>query len=425
MEFLILLLAIALIVLGVPVGLSLMGASIVGFAITSPIQLPAIANIAVNSVNDPTLVAIPLFVLAGAVIAESGFMDSLLEVLAYILRPIKGGLVLAAIGTALFFAGATGSTAGESASLAGSFFKPMSRRGYSPPLTAATISAACAAGVLIPPSITLIIYGTVANYPVTSLWLAGVVPAIITGVLLCVVGLFLARRSLSKNQIIPEDTPLLAKQNLTLTIVKAVAAVGLPVFVMAGVYSGVFTITETAAISIVYVLAFGMIFNRLGVKRMFRCFNVGAERSALIFLVFVSAHVFTYYLQLSGVITSLVNGVTNSGLPRPVLLIVLDLVILALGSIMDGLGVLLVATPLIFPLLGILQLNPVQLGVMLCMAIEIGVVHPPVGLNLFAVSSVTEIPVGRIAISVLPYIGVLLFVLGLVTFAPLPIFQWG
>jgi C4-dicarboxylate transporter DctM subunit len=424
MDFLILALALGLIVIGVPVGLALLGASLVGFMVTAPIQLQAIANIAVNSVNDPTLVAIPLFVLAGAVIAESGFMDSLLEILAWALRPLRGGLVLAAVGTALFFAGATGSTAGESASLSSSFFKPMSRRGYSPPLTAATISASCAAGVLIPPSITLIIYGTVANYPVTQLWLAGVVPALLTGVLLGIVGVWLARRGLSKGAV-PVAEPLATNQSLAKTVVKAIAAVGLPVFVMAGVYSGVFTITETAAIAIVYVLAFGVIFNRMGPRRIFHCFNVGAERAALIFLVFVSAHVFTYYLQLSGVITSVVNGVTNSGLPRPILLILLDVVILALGSIMDGLGVLLVATPLIFPLITVLQLNPVQLGVMLCLAIEIGVVHPPVGLNLFAVSSVTDIPVGKIAIAVLPYIAVLLTVLGLVTFAHLPIFQWG
>jgi C4-dicarboxylate transporter, DctM subunit len=424
MDFLILLLAIFLIVIGVPVGLSLMGAAIVGFIFTAPIQLQAIANVAVNSVNDPTLVAIPLFVLAGAVIAESGFMDSLLEVLAWILRPLRGGLILSAVNTALFFAGATGSTAGESASLAGSFFKPMSRRGYSEPLTAATISAACAAGVLIPPSITLIIYGTVANYPVTSLWLAGVVPALMTGVLLGLVGVLRARRGLKRNPVAAES-PLIKSQKLLITVIKSIAAIGLPIFVMAGVYSGVFTITETAAIAIVYVLAFGLIFNRMGFRRMYRCFNIGAERAALIFMVFISAHVFTYYLQLSGVITSTVTGVTNSGLPRPVLLILLDLVILALGSIMDGLGVLLVATPIIFPLLGVLGLNPVQLGVMLCLAIEIGVIHPPIGLNLFAVSSVTDVPVGRIAIAVLPYIAVLLFMLGLVTFAHLPIFQWG
>lgn len=424
MAYIAFLLALVLIIIGVPVGLSLMGAALVGFMITAPVQLQAIANVAVNSVNDPTLVAIPLFVLAGAVIAESGFMDSLLEILAWILRPLRGGLVLAAVGTALFFAGATGSTAGESASLAGSFFKPMSQRGYSPPLTAATISAACAAGVLIPPSITLIIYGTVANYPVTTLWLAGVVPALLTGVLLGIVGVFLARRGLKRN-VAMISAPIASTQGLTMTIIKSISAVGLPVFVMAGVYSGVFTITETAAIAIAYVLAFGLIFNRMGYRRMFRCLNVGAERAGLIFMVFISAHVFTYYLQFSGVINTMVTGVTSSGLPRPVLLILLDLVILALGSIMDGLGVLLVATPIIFPLLGVLGLNPVQLGVMLCLAIEIGVIHPPIGLNLFAVSSVTDIPVGRIAISVLPYIAVLLFMLGLVTFAHLPIFQWG
>lgn len=423
MDIVVLLLAIGLIVLGVPVGLALFGAALVGFATTAPIQLQAVANVVVNSVNDPTLVAIPLFVIAGAVIAESGFMDSLLEVLAWILRPLKGGLVLAAVGTAFFFAGTTGSTAGESASLAGSFFQPMSRRGYNPPLTAATISASCAAGVLIPPSITLIIYGTVANYPVTQLWLAGVVPALITGLMLALMGIFLARRGLRTFDVssVPDFR---TNESWPRVIIKAIAAIGLPVFVMTGVYTGVFTVTETAAIAIVYVLAFGVIFNSLNWRRAYRCLNVGAERAALIFMVFIAAHVFTYYLQLSGVILSLVNGVTTSGLPRPVMLIVLDIVILALGSIMDGLGVLLVATPLIFPLLGVLGLNPVQLGVMLCFAIEIGVVHPPVGLNLFAVSSVTDIPVGKIAVSVLPYIGVLLLMLGLVTFAPLPIFQW-
>jgi len=417
------LLALLFILIGVPVGLSLIGATLIGFFVTSPVQLQAVVSVAINSVNDESLVAIPLFVIAGAVIAESGFMDSLLEILAWVLRPLRGGLVLAALGTALFFAGSTGSTAGEAASISSSFFDPMRRRGYSPPLTAAMICASAAAGVLLPPSITLIVYGTIASYPITSLWLAGIVPALISAVFLGGVGVLLARRSMSTPEI-TESVKLGGGRSKTYVLVKAFCALGLPVVVLGGIYSGILTVTETAAVSIVYVLAFGVVFDRLTFRRMYRSFNLGAERAALIFLVFVGAHVFNYYLTLSGFLTTLVNDITNSGLPRPILLILLDIVILLLGSIMDGLSVLIVATPLLFPLLGFLQLSPVQLGVMLCLAIEIGVVHPPIGLNLYAVSSVTKLPVGKIAISVIPFVGVLLGMLALVTFAPLPIFAW-
>jgi C4-dicarboxylate transporter, DctM subunit len=417
------LIAVVLIALGVPVGLSLIGATLVGFSVSDPIQLQAVVTVSINSVNDSTLVAIPLFVMAGAVIAESGFMDSLLEILAWLLRPIRGGLVLACLGTALFFAGSTGSTAGEAASLSGSFFGPMKSRGYSPPLTAAIICASAAAGVLLPPSVTLIVYGTIASYPVTNLWLAGVVPALMSAVLLGLVGVLLARKSMTTLER-PTVEAITSQHSLAFTLTRAFFALGLPVVVLGGIYSGILTVTETAAVSIVYVLVFGVIFNHLNIRRIYRAFNIGAERAALIFLVFIGAHVLNYYLSLAGVLTSMVNGITNSGLPRPVLLILLDLLILLMGSIMDGLSVLIVATPLLFPLLGILQLSPVQLGVMLCLAIEIGVVHPPIGLNLFAVSSVTKLPVGKIALSVIPFVAVLLTMLMVVTFAPLPIFAW-
>lgn len=417
------LLALGLIIIGVPVGLSLIGASFVGFIFTDPIQLQAVVNVTINSVNDDTLVAIPLFVIAGAVIAESGFMDSLIEVFEWLLRPIRGGLILACVGTALFFAGSTGSTAGESASLAGSFFEPMRNRGYRPALSAAIITSSAAAGVLIPPSITLIIYGSISGYPITSLWFAGLVPALLSAVLLGLVGVSIARRGLGERATSESATAKKSDHRIAV-VIRAVFALGLPVFVLAGIYSGTFTISETAALAIVYVLAYGVIFNHLNLRRTFTGFNLGAERAAMIFLVFVGAHVFTYYLTLAGVINSLINDIVSSGLPRALLLLLVDLIVLVLGSLMDGLSVLIVATPLLFPLLGVLHLSPIQLGVMLCLAIEIGVVHPPIGLNLFAVSSVTNVPVEKIAVAVIPFVAVLLFMLMLVTFVPLPIFAW-
>jgi C4-dicarboxylate transporter DctM subunit len=420
----------ALLILGVPIGLALIGASFVGMLTLEPGQLGEVVTVSINSVNNPTFVSIPLFVMAGAVIAKSGFMDSLLYALAIVLRPIRGGLTLACLGTAVFFAGATGSSAGESAALASSFYQPMRKRGYPPSLTAAIICSSAAAGVLVPPSVTLIIYGTIANYPVQKLWLAGIAPAVVSVILLGIVSILLGRKHEVRVTADDAERDLetgmaeVAAKGKARLATESVLSLGLPVFVLVGIYTGKLTITETAAVAIAYVLIFGAIFHHVRLKQAISSLNEGAERAAVVFLIFIGAHVFTYYLTLTGVATNLVTTVTNSGLPRDVLLILLLLSVLVLGSLMDGLSVLIIATPLLTPLLTTLDLSPVQLGVMLALAVEVGVVHPPVGMNLFTVSSVTDVPVGQISLRVLPFVAVLLTVLAVVTFAPLPFFSW-
>lgn len=423
---LVFILLFALLIIGVPIGLALIGSSFVGMLILEPSQLGEVVTVSINSVNDSTFVSIPLFVMAGAVIAKSGFMDSLLYALAAILRPLRGGLSLACLGTALFFAGATGSSAGESAALASSFYQPMRTRGYPPALTAAIICSSAAAGVLIPPSVTLIIYGTIANFPIEKLWLAGVAPAVVSAILLAIVAVLLSRRNVTPaaERAIDAEMSATAPKGRIRIALESVLSLGLPVLVLAGIYSGKVTITETAAVAIAYVFVFGAIFHHVRLQQAISALNDGAERAAIVFLIFIGAHVFTYYLTLTGFATSLVTSVAGSSMPRDLLLLILIVVLLALGSLMDGLSVLIIATPLLTPLLPTLHLSPIQLGVMLALAVEVGVVHPPIGLNLFTVSSVTEVPVGKISLRVLPFLGVLLLVLFLVAYVPLPIFSW-
>lgn len=405
-------------VLGLPLGLAIIGGLMVAMLLYDPVQITGIPSTMLNSVNDPTLVALPLFIIAGAMVAESGLVEPIVDIGARILRRLPGGLGLTAIATALFFAGSTGSSAGEAATISRALFPSLRARGYPPGFTGALITAAAALGILFPPSITLIVFATLVQYPVQDLWIAGLVPGLVGAALMAVVAVSLGRRYERgrPTQVNGVD------DHIHLT--RAIPAGIMPVLVLGGIYSGILTVSETATVLLAYVVLYSAIVRRQSLRELSRSFAAGGELAGMIFLIVVAAHVMTQFLLLSGVGQSLITTVANAHLSKVVVLLIINLVLLGLGTLMDGLSLLIVAVPLVYPLLQSLGMSPVEVAVMMCMNIEVGVAHPPIGMNLVAVSGVTGVPVGTIAWRVLPFIAVLLLMLAAVTYGPMIGLTW-
>jgi C4-dicarboxylate transporter, DctM subunit len=405
---------VALVIVGIPLGFSIVGGVMLGFALNEPSQLQALPGTILDSVNQPTLVALPLFIIAGAVIADSGLVEPIVSVVSWALQRVPGGAALTAVLTGLFFAGSTGSTAGESATIARALYPALLRRGYDPGFTGAVIAASASLGVLFPPSITLIVYATLIQYPVEKLWLAGLVPGLVTTGLLAVVVLLVGRK-----QERPQKTQFEPRE-----VLKALPAVAMPVLVVGGIYSGTLTVSETAAALLAYVIVYCLLFRRRTARQILGSFVHGGELAGMIFLVISAAHVLTYCFLLNNTVNDVLGWVTRTHVSRYLLLALINVALLGLGTVMDGLSTLIVGVPLVYPVLLQLGLSPVEAGIMLAVNIEIGVVHPPIGMNLWAVSGVTGVPVARIAWRMVPFIVVLLLMLAGVTYLPLAGVSW-
>jgi C4-dicarboxylate transporter DctM subunit len=405
---------VGLVVVGVPLGFAIVGGVLLGFAVYDPTQLQSVPSTMLDSVNHPTLVAVPLFIIAGSVIAESELVEPIVALVAWALQRIRGGAALTGVFTGLFFAGSTGSTAGESATIARALYPALRARGYESGFTGAVIAASASLGILFPPSITLIVFATLIEYPVQELWLAGLVPGLVTAALLAVVVVLVGRK-----QEVQHKAGLERRD-----FVRSVPAVAMPVLVVGGIYSGFLTVSETAAALLAYVILYCLVSRKRTPVEIVQSFVRGGEVAGMIFLVIAAAHVLTYFFLLTNTVNNILTAVAGAHLSKYVLLALINLVLLGFGTVMDGLSTLIVGVPIVYPLLLQLGLSPVEAGVMLAVNIEIGVVHPPIGMNLWAVSGVTGVPVGRIAWRMVPFIGVLLTMLVVVTYGPLFGLRW-
>jgi C4-dicarboxylate transporter DctM subunit len=207
-------------------------------------------------------------------------------------------------------------------------------------------------------------------------------------------------------------------------VVASVTGVLIPVLVVGGIYSGILTLSEVAAALVAVVVLYGLLITRIGGRRLFKAARVGAERAGAVFLIVIAARLFSNVLVEQQTIVGLLNTVSNLHLSKFLTLLLANIAMLAAGTLMDGLSLIIIGAPILYSLLTPFGISPVHLAIIMAMNLEIGVMHPPLGGNLFAVSSVTGVRVGRIARDVLPYLAVLLIMLLLVTYVPVPGFAW-
>lgn len=440
--------AIALLLIGVPLGLALMGATLAVLLLTEPSQATTVPLVLFQSINNANLVALPLLVIAGQVMAQSGLMEPLLSLAARSVRRLPGGLSLACVLIAVFFGGATGSSAGESATLAMILQDPFRRRGYAANFTGALIAASAAIGPLFPPALALVVYSSIVENSATVMWKAAIAPGVLATVLIAATAVWTGakyeRRATTAvgheseegpsrpDKLSDGDSEVQAeaveageiKRSRHSGVAEIVIVTALPVLVVASLYSGILTVSETAASLAGYVIVYSLVFRRSSIKGLWRSLERGGERAGIVLLLYLGAQVLSHYVVNAGLEQDLLDGIRGSGLPHWALLALLIVLLLACGSMMDGLSLLVIAAPILAPLVTKFGIGEVQFGIILVMVIEISVVHPPVGMNLFAVSSVTNLSVGSMVRPILPFIGCLLLTLAAVAFIPLPIFSW-
>jgi C4-dicarboxylate transporter, DctM subunit len=406
-------LLLVLLFAGVPVAFALIGSSLCAVLVFAIDLLPALGISVMSTVSNYILIAIPLFIMAGEVAVRGKLLDPLVDLSKALLAPVPGGTGVATVGTCMFFAGITGSTAAEAAAV-GTFGLPMlERAGYPKPFSTAVIACASTFGILIPPSLTMILFGSITQAPVGPLFLAGLLPGLLLGfALMIMVGVMGAMRGYGARQRL--DGALVRH-----ALGRSAWIIAMPVIVVGGIYSGWVTPTEVAAVVVFYGLAVALlVYRSLSLRDLVIVCRNTARVSAMLYFVLVGASLFGFVMTAEGVPQRIVDWVTASNLGPLEFLVFLNLILLAMGCFLDGLSMLVIALPLIFPVAVQLGINPLHLAVLMTVNIEIGVLTPPVGINLYVLSGISRLRVEEIVHALVPFYVFLLVGLAVLTYFP-------
>jgi C4-dicarboxylate transporter DctM subunit len=388
---------ILFLVIGVPIGIALAGATTVMVLFSDLLSVSAVFESFFSFLTKYTLIAIPLFIYAGFLMEKTGLVGGLFRFADSLVGWIPGGFAYATLVVAVIFGAISGSSTAMAAALSVIAYPELIKRGYPVWMSAGLIASAGGIALLIPPSVTLILFGILTETSIIELFFAGMIPGIMLAMsdaaIIFGVSLFI---KLPKKKF---DIKEVGR-----TLIEAYPGILMPVIVLGGLYGGLFTPTEAGAAACAYAMLYGMIAKRrefikeLGPTTL-RTLNL----TAIIFFLLGCVGVFQFYLANMGWPQMIADWVSSLGLSQTGFLFVLLGTLLALSMFLTGVAVLVLTVPIYFPVALALGVDPIHLGIITALCIEIGGVIPPVGLNLFAVSGVTKVPLTTVIKGSFPY----------------------
>ena len=399
-------------VMGVPIGIALGGASAVYILLDPLLEPSTVFRAFFNFLGHYSLMAIPLFIFAGFLMERAGLVKDLFVFADALVGWMPGGFAVATVVACVMFGAISGSSVAMAAAMSVIAIPEMKSRGYPNWLSAGVVAASGGIAMLIPPSIILILYGIVTDTSIVSLFFAGIVPGILLGisniVILLGVGpyLKLPRGKFSLRRLLRESKG-------------AVPALGMSAVILGGLYGGVFTPTEAAAVACGYALLFGLITGRgQFIKELAPTTCRALNLTAVVLFLVGSVGVFQFLAANLYWPQTLAEIVVGWGLPPLGFIFAFMFAALILGMFVDGIALVLMTMPVVFPVAWALEIDPIHLGIVLTLAVEMSVVTPPVGLNLFAVSGTSGIPITVVIRGAIPFFSTDAMVLLLVIFFP-------
>lgn len=365
------------------------------------------------------LLAVPMFVLSGMIMAKGGISKKIFDVFAFFIGKLTAGMPCAVIVTCLFYGAISGSAPATVAAVGSMTIPILVRLGYDKSFATAIVAVAGGLGVIIPPSIPFIMYGMASGESVSDLFMAGVVPGLLIGALLMIYAIYYCKKHGEDKEKINAKIDDLHAQGLWKVFKSSFFAVLSPVIILGCIYSGVASPTEAAVISVFYSLIVSIfIYKSLPIKKVYDVFVEAVRTYAPILFILAASIAFSRVLTLMQVPQLISGWILAHFTSKVVVLIVINLVLLLVGMVMDTTPAILILTPILLPIVEGFGMNPIHFGVMMVVNLAIGFVTPPIGVNLFVASSLTDIPVVDIAKRAMPLIGFFLIALLLITFIP-------
>lgn len=407
-----LILFLALLVIALPVFLSLGVTSLVLF-VTGGVPVIGFASQLLNDINSSTLMAVPFFMIAALFMVRGGIAGALVDFAAVWVGRLRGGLAVVCVIACSAFAAICGSSVATALAMGTVLIPPMLERGYDKRFTYGLIAASGTLGILIPPSLPMILFAIVAEQSVPRLFLAGVVPGLLQAALLAGYSLYCGYR-----YSYPKE-PSLDRAKFVRLNLAAIPALSVPIIVAVGIYGGLVTVSEAAALSaIVALLVAVLVYKGFSWRQTPSVVADALLSCSKIFVIIIMALVFGHWMAKVGVSQALVNFVIETGLKPWQFLLAVNLLLLFLGIFLEGASMILIAVPLLVPMLQPLGINPIHFAVIVTINVEIALIHPPIGLNLFVLSSLREGSMPDVVMGVIPFMILMLILLLVVTYVP-------
>ncbi len=410
---LLLLLMLSLILLSIPIFLSI-GISTATAFVISHLPLFMIPQKMFDGVNSYVLLAVPLFMLAGSLMDQGGMSKRLVDLSESLVGHFKGGLAITSILSSMLFAGVSGSAAADTAAVGSVLIPSMKKKGYNKNFAASIIATGGSIGVIIPPSIPMIIFAFIANISVGKLFLAGIIPGIIIGLSLIALVIFKTR-----NFEIDKESRNFDFEKFKTAFKNAILALGIPFIVVGGILGGLFTATESAAVAVIYAFVVsGLIYRELTLKKLYKATIYAINTSSIILIIISIATVFSWFLSMNNIQQMLSNTFLLLGDNKYIILIAINLFLLIMGTFVETTASLILFVPVVTPLLNSMGIDPMTYGVMIVTNLAIGMLTPPLGICLMVAGSIADSKIVEISKAIIPFLLVMLFDLLLITFVP-------
>ncbi len=365
------------------------------------------------------LLAVPMFVLSGIIMAKGGISRKLFDVFAYFLGNFTAGMPCAVVVTCLFYGAISGSAPATVAAVGSMTIPVLTSLGYDLTFSTAIVTVAGGLGVIIPPSIPFIMYGMASGASVSDLFLAGVIPGLMIGLLLMLYAIYHCKRYGEDKEKIHAEVKKLHDKGLLKVLKESFWAILSPVIILGCIYMGIASPTEAAVISVFYAFLISLfVYKSIRIGQLWDILVEAIKTFSPILFILAASTAFSRVLTLMQVPQAVSTFILENFHNQVAILLVINLFLLIVGMVMDTTPAILILTPILLPIIEAIGMNPVQFGVIMVVNLAIGFVTPPIGVNLFVASSLTGVPVMNIAKKAMPMIGLFLIALLLITFIP-------
>jgi len=411
--------------LGLPIAISLGLASFSAIFYFTTDPLPDLARQIYSGLDSFPLMAIPFFVLAGNIFTAGGVAKKLINLTNVFVGHIPGGLSIAGVFASALFAAISGSSPATVVAIGGILMPAMIKHGYSKEYSIGSMSTAGSLGILIPPSIPMIVYAVSVDQSVGKLFLAGIIPGIMLAGMMAAVSYFIAKK---------KDFPLIKKATSREKLVAfrgSIWSLSLPIIIIGGIYSGFFTPTESAAVAVFVGFIVGFFIHRdLKIKDIPRILIESAKTTSMLFFIITMAMLFAHILTLERIPHMIADTVVSMNVNAIVFLLLVNIILFIAGQFMEPTAILTILAPIFFPVAMALGIDPIHLGIVMVVNMEVGMITPPVGLNLYVASGITGMPLLQVTRSALPWLLAVIVGLLIITYVPqislwLPNFLYG
>jgi len=402
-----------LLALGVPIAFVL---GISSFIYLLKTQMPSVlvAQRVFVGLDNFLLLAVPLFILAGKLMNASGITRRLVDFFYILIGHVRGGLAYVNIIASIFFAGITGAGAADTAAIGSIMIPAMKKEGYTPEYSGAVTAISSTIGPTIPPSIAMVVYGAIAETSIAKLFLAGFIPGLLLGFAQILVAAYYAKR-----QKFSVRQKILSVQTVTKGFFNTILAILMPVILLGGILSGVFTPTEAAGVAVFYALIVGFfVYRELTISDFLKILYETSVLTGTILIILAMAHLFGWILAAETVPEIVAKAMISITENRILLLLLINLLLLFTGTIMETLAAIILLTPILLPLAQSIGIDPVHFGIIITVNLNIGLATPPLGVCLIVASPIAKVPLEKIALSAVPFLMASIVVLLVITYVP-------